>query len=325
MSVLAVTVVPARRRSDRTARASARISPTISRPGPRRSTSSSTATGPAVERLARQYNLVVKRPLTEGRRSSRSTPDSSPRSKPTPRSIICPATFRYRSSAVDGDVRGRSAPTRCGPARTTCPADGPRRHRRGDRLGHRHEASGAQEPVAGVRWTSPAATASTASATARTSRRSSPARPAGRRTRAMYQGVAAGASLVNLRVLGDDGSGTASSVIEAIDWAIEHRRNTTSGVINLSLGAPVLQPYRDDPLCEAAERAVAAGIVVVAAGGNHRARRRTADGCMGGVDVARQRSVGDDGGRARHATARPTRSTTRWRRSARAGRRGTTW
>ena len=39
-------------------------------------------------------------------------------------------------------------------------------------------------------------------------------------------------------------------------------------MINLSLGAPVLQPYRDDPVCEAVERAVAAGIVVVAAAGN---------------------------------------------------------
>ena len=82
------------------------------------------------------------------------------------------------------------------------------------------------------------------------------------------QGVADEASLVNLRVLGDDGSGSASDVIEAIDWAIEHRTQFRIGVINLSLGAPVLQPYRDDPLCEAVERAVASGIVVVAAAGN---------------------------------------------------------
>ena len=96
------------------------------------------------------------------------------------------------------------------------------------------------------------------------------------------QGVAAGAFLVNLRVLGDDGSGTVSSVVEAIDWAIEHRAQYNIGVINLSIGAPVLQPYRDDPLCEAAERAVAAGIVVVASAGNV---GRTTDGRMvfGGV------------------------------------------
>src|SRR5207237_176616 len=52
-------------------------------------------------------------------------------------------------------------------------------------------------------------------------------------------------------------------------WAIEHREDFNIQVINLSLGAPVLQPYRDDPLCEAVERAVAKGIVVVAAAGNY--------------------------------------------------------
>ena len=93
------------------------------------------------------------------------------------------------------------------------------------------------------------------------------------------QGVAPGAYLVNLRVLGDDGSGVISSVIEAIDWAIEHKAQYRIGVINLSLGAPVLQPYRDDPMCEAVERAVRAGIVVVAAAGNFGRRPERAARC----------------------------------------------
>ncbi len=96
---------------------------------------------------------------------------------------------------------------------------------------------------------------------------------AGQRGRAAdtqdYRGVASSARIINLRVLGEDGSGLASSVIEAIDWAIEFRERYNIKVINLSLGAPVTQPYRDDPLCEAAERAVAAGIVVVTAAGNY--------------------------------------------------------
>ena len=90
-----------------------------------------------------------------------------------------------------------------------------------------------------------------------------------------YSGVAPGAYLVNLRVLGDDGSGRASDVVDAIDWAIDHAAQYRIRVINLSLGAPVLQPYRDDPLCEAVERAVEAGLVVVAAAGNF---GKTADG-----------------------------------------------
>ena len=90
-----------------------------------------------------------------------------------------------------------------------------------------------------------------------------------------YRGVAYGASLINLRVLGSDGSGSAADVIEAIDWAIDHAHAYNIRVINLSLGAAVLQPYRDDPVCAAVERAVRAGIVVVAAAGNH---GETADG-----------------------------------------------
>ncbi len=90
-----------------------------------------------------------------------------------------------------------------------------------------------------------------------------------------YRGIASGAHIVSLRVLGDDGSGVASHVIEAIDWAIDHQRQYNIRVINLSLGAPVLQPYRDDPLCEAVGRAIDAGIVVVASAGNHGV---TADG-----------------------------------------------
>jgi len=90
-----------------------------------------------------------------------------------------------------------------------------------------------------------------------------------------YRGVAPEASLINLRVLDDNGVGTVSGVVEAIDWAVEHRAQYKIRVLNLSLGAPVLQPYRDDPLCEAVERAVQAGLVVVAAAGNF---GRTADG-----------------------------------------------
>ncbi len=94
------------------------------------------------------------------------------------------------------------------------------------------------------------------------------ARAGGSYDTADIQGMAYGASLINLRVLGDDGSGYVSNVIAAIDWAIDHQAQFNIRVINLSLGAPVLQPYRDDPLCAAVERAVAAGIVVVAAAGN---------------------------------------------------------
>ena len=90
-----------------------------------------------------------------------------------------------------------------------------------------------------------------------------------------YRGIAYGAKLVNLRVLDANGSGTVADVVEAIDWAIAHREQFNIRVINLSLGAPVLQPSADDPMCEAVERAARAGVVVVAAAGNY---GRTTDG-----------------------------------------------
>lgn len=83
-----------------------------------------------------------------------------------------------------------------------------------------------------------------------------------------YAGVAPGARIVSLRVLDDHGAGRASDVIEAIDWVVENQHRYGIRVINLSLGGPVTQSYEDDPLCEAAERAIAAGITVVAAAGN---------------------------------------------------------
>jgi len=82
-------------------------------------------------------------------------------------------------------------------------------------------------------------------------------------------GIAPGAQLINIRVLGSDGSGLTSDVIAGIDWAIAHRADYNIRVINLSLGHSVAEPCATDPLCEAVGRAYAAGIVVVAAAGNN--------------------------------------------------------
>ena len=139
-----------------------------------------------------------------------------------------------------------------------------------------------------------------------------------------YRGIAPGAFIVNLRVLGADGSGYASDVVEAIDWAIEHRKAYNIKVINLSLGTPVLQPYRDDPVCEAVERAIAAGMVVVVAAGNN---GQTLDGQahLRRDHVAGQPSGRDHGWRGRHARDAASGPTTPWRRTARAVRPGSTW
>jgi serine protease AprX len=85
----------------------------------------------------------------------------------------------------------------------------------------------------------------------------------------LYTGIAYNARLLNVRVLGADGSGRTSDVIAGIDWCIANRSVQNIRVINLSLGALTPESYKTDPLCQAAERAVSAGIVVVAAAGNN--------------------------------------------------------
>ena len=82
-------------------------------------------------------------------------------------------------------------------------------------------------------------------------------------------GVAPGAHLINLRVLDDQGVGRVSDLIDAIDWAIENKDRYAIRILNLSLGAPVDESYLDDPLAQAAERAVAAGLIVVCSAGNN--------------------------------------------------------
>jgi serine protease AprX len=86
-------------------------------------------------------------------------------------------------------------------------------------------------------------------------------------TRAL-KGISPGVSLINLRVLNENGVGTDSMVIAAIEKAIALKNTYNIRVINLSLGRPVYESYTLDPLCQAVEKAWKAGIVVVVAAGN---------------------------------------------------------
>jgi serine protease AprX len=101
-------------------------------------------------------------------------------------------------------------------------------------------------------------------------------------TKGYAGGVAPGAHLVSVRVLREDGTGLTSDVIAGINWVIANRARYNIRVINLSLGHSVMEPAATDPLCEAVERAVKAGIVVVASAGN---RGKTDDGrtILGGI------------------------------------------
>lgn len=106
--------------------------------------------------------------------------------------------------------------------------------------------------------------------------------PAAKVTPLYTGGVAPGAELVNVRVLGADGSGLTSDVIAGIDWVIAHKAQYNIRVINLSLGHPVTEPSATDPLDEEVSKAVSAGLIVVASAGN---AGKTADGTpiLGGI------------------------------------------
>jgi serine protease AprX len=84
-----------------------------------------------------------------------------------------------------------------------------------------------------------------------------------------YRGVAPRARLIVLKVLDQNGAGYTSDVIDAIEFVTKNKSKLGVDVINLSLGHPILEPAATDPLVQAVEAAVRAGIVVVAAAGNH--------------------------------------------------------
>jgi serine protease AprX len=81
-------------------------------------------------------------------------------------------------------------------------------------------------------------------------------------------GIAPDVQLINVRVLGSNGMGLTSDVLQGIQWVIAHRDTYKIKIINLSLGHPVTEFSATDPLDQAVMQAVLSGIVVVASAGN---------------------------------------------------------
>jgi len=84
-----------------------------------------------------------------------------------------------------------------------------------------------------------------------------------------YAGIAPGAKLLALKVLDGKGTGKTSDVINALEFAVANRTRFGINVINLSLGHPIYESATTDPLVQAVEAAIRAGIVVVIAAGNY--------------------------------------------------------
>jgi serine protease AprX len=89
-----------------------------------------------------------------------------------------------------------------------------------------------------------------------------------------FRGLSPGARIISVRALYPDGTGYTSDIMMGLDWAIRNRATYNIRVVNLSLGHPIYESFRTDPLCRMVRAAHDAGIVVVVAAGN--------DGDLGG-------------------------------------------
>jgi serine protease AprX len=87
-------------------------------------------------------------------------------------------------------------------------------------------------------------------------------------------GVAPGAALVGVKVLDQQGGGTASAIAQGVEWCISNRAQYGIEALNLSLGGD-RSSAGTDLLSRTVNRAVAAGIVVCVAAGNEGPRQRT--------------------------------------------------
>lgn len=83
-----------------------------------------------------------------------------------------------------------------------------------------------------------------------------------------FRGIAPEAALVGVKVLDRRGSGRLSDVMAGIEWCVAHQPRLGIRILNLSLGAPAVASWRDDPLALAAGAAWEAGLVICCAAGN---------------------------------------------------------
>src|SRR5678815_5569959 len=88
------------------------------------------------------------------------------------------------------------------------------------------------------------------------------------RDRLPYRGIAPNAKLINVRVLGSNGTGTAAGLIQGIDWIYNNRTNYNIKVVNISLGTPAVESWRNDPLCLEVRRLTAPESEVGTTAGN---------------------------------------------------------
>jgi len=84
-----------------------------------------------------------------------------------------------------------------------------------------------------------------------------------------HAGGAPNARIVELDVLDDQGSGSTSDMIAALDWVQQHKAQYNIGVVNISVVGSQNSSFMYDPLDKAVEQLWLNGVVVVASSGNY--------------------------------------------------------
>jgi subtilisin len=93
-------------------------------------------------------------------------------------------------------------------------------------------------------------------------------------------GVASGATLVSLRVLDKDGSGTMSSIIQALGYV--NTNGVAGDVVNLSLGEDVTSPTLNQQVQNTAARGI---FIAIAAGNESQPARNTSPANASGANI----------------------------------------
>ncbi len=88
------------------------------------------------------------------------------------------------------------------------------------------------------------------------------------RSKRKFIGTASEANIVAVKVLNQEGLGSFDDIIAGIDWTIKNRKRYGIRILNLSVVATAFTSCSNDPLCQAIEKAVKAGIVTVVCAGN---------------------------------------------------------
>ncbi|MBT2291454.1 S8 family peptidase [Paenibacillus albidus] len=117
-----------------------------------------------------------------------------------------------------------------------------------------------------------------------------------------YTGTAPEAGIVGVKVLDQYGDGFDSTIIKGIEWCIAERKRLKLRILSMSFGGPADTSFEDDFFCQAVEKAVKTGLVVVISAGNSGPRPRSIESpgispsaiTVGAVDDRRTLQQGDD-------------------------------